>query len=76
MRAHMECIKLIITTEPKNFCLNLPKVADDNVEQEIDCFIKNNELLAEHTIKNELRQILSKYKHGNDIHEHGKNQTE
>ena len=75
MRAHMECIKLIITAEPKTFCLNLPKVADNNLEQVIDCFIKHNELLAEHTIKNEVIQILSKYKHGNDIHEHGKKKT-
>ena len=31
-----------------------------------------NEFLAEHAIKNEIRQLLSKYKHGNNIHEHRK----
>ena len=33
---------------------------------------KSNEFLATHTIKNEFGRFLSKYKHGNDIHEHQK----
>ena len=41
-----------------------------NLEHEIDSIIKLNELLAEHAMKNEVRQLLSNYKHGNDIHEH------
>ena len=41
-----------------------------------DSIIQHNEFLAEHTIKNEVRQLLSKYKHGNDIHKHGKQQNE
>ena len=32
--------------------------------------IKHSELLAENTIKSEVRQLSSKYKHGNDIPEH------
>ena len=34
--------------------------------------IKYNEPLTENTIKNEIRQLLSKYKYGKDIHGHGK----
>ena len=32
-------------------------------------------IIADHTIKYEVRQLLSKYKYGNDIHEHGKQQN-
>ena len=28
--------------------------------------------LAEHTTKNKISWLMSKYKHGNNIHEHGK----
>ena len=31
-----------------------------------------NESLAENKMKNEIDQLLSKYRHGNNIHEHGK----
>ena len=33
-------------------------------------------LLAENKMKNETEQLLLKYKHGNNIHEHGKQQKE
>ena len=33
-------------------------------------------LFAGNKIKNKIEQLLSKYKHGNDIHEHGKQQNE
>ena len=59
--------KLVITTEPKSLYFDLPKHADINLKDEIYSVIKHNELLAEHTIKNEIRQLLSKYKHGNDM---------
>ena len=52
--------KLVITTEPKTFCFGLPKDPE------------HTELLAEHTMKTEIRQLLSKYKHGNNIREHQK----
>ena len=64
-----EYIKLIITTEPKTFCFDLSKDSNNYLEHKIGSFIKHNELLAEHTIKNKVRQLLSKYKHENDIHE-------
>ena len=38
--------------------------------------IKINEHLAENKIKNETEKLLLKYKHGNNIHEHGKQQNE
>ena len=34
--------------------------------------IRNNEFLVKQRIKNEIERLLSKYKHENDIHEHGK----
>ena len=34
--------------------------------------IKHNGLVAEHTSKSEIRQLLPKYKHGNDIHKQKK----
>ena len=37
---------------------------------------KINETLAGNKIKNEIEQQLLKYKHGNNIHEHRKQQSE
>ena len=72
MRGQIGDNKLVITTEPKTFYSDLPKNVDNNLKQEIYSIIKHNELLAERTIKNKVRQALSKYKHGNNIHKHGK----
>ena len=47
---------------------------DDNLNHKIDFTIKSNEPLAQNKIKNEIEQLLLKYKHENDIHEHGKHQ--
>ena len=52
--------KLVITTEPKSFCFDLPIDADNNLELEIDSITKHNELLAELAMKNGVRQLLSK----------------
>ena len=49
--------------------ITTPKDVDKNLWHEIDSIIKLNELVAQHTIKNEISQLLFKYKHGNDIHE-------
>ena len=38
--------------------------------------IKSSESLAENKIKNEIEQLLLKYKHGNNSQEHGKQQNE
>ena len=72
MGVHFKYIKLIITTEPKTFHFDLPEDVDNSLANEIYSIIKHNELLAEHTIKNKVRQLLSIYKHGIDIHEHRK----
>ena len=64
--------KLVIITEPQNVHLDLPKKLDKNLKHENVFIIKHNEILPAHTIKNEIRELWSKYKHENDIHEHGK----
>ena len=61
---HIEYIKLVIIREPKPFHFNLPKDVNINLKHEIYSIIKYNELLAEHTIKNELTQVMPKYKDG------------
>ena len=38
--------------------------------------IKINGTLAGNKIKNEIEQLLLKYKHGNNLHEHRKQQSE
>ena len=42
---------------------------------EIEFIIKSNESLEENKIKNEIDLLLLKYKNGNNIHEHGKQQN-
>ena len=67
--------KLEITTKPKCFHFDLPKDATNKLKHEIHSTIKTNQLLVLHTIKDEVRKLLSKYKHGNNIHVHGKQQN-
>ena len=63
---------MIVTKDTKNVCFNFgcPKDVDENLKHEIECIIKRNEYLARNKIKNKIEQLLLKYKHGNDIHEH------
>ena len=70
MGAHIGDNKLVVTIGHKTFHFDLPKHVEKNLKHEINSIMKNNELLAEHTIKNEIKQLWSKYKHGNNIHEH------
>ena len=63
MGVHTGDNKLVIKTEPKTFHFDLPKNAGSNLKLEICSIIKHNELLAEHIIKNKIRQLLSKYEH-------------
>ena len=72
MGVHSNKNKLLIITEPKTIYFDLPQDVVTNLMQETDYIIKQNECLAEHTIKNELSSLLSKHKHGNNIHEHWK----
>ena len=67
MAAIIKRNKLVIITEPKTI-----QVVNSNLKYEIDYIIRHNGFLAKHTIKNEIGQLLSKYKHGNSIHEYRK----
>ena len=69
---------MIAIRDRKTFCFNcdFPKDVDENLKYEIEFFIENNKSLAENKIKGEIEHLLLKYKHGNNIHEHGKKQNE
>ena len=54
MGVHSNKNKLLIITEPKTIYFDLPQYVVTNLMQETDYIIKQNECLAEHTIKNEL----------------------
>ena len=59
------------------FEFDWPNDVDENLKHEIEFIIKNNESLAENKIKKkETEKLLLKYNHGNNIHEHGKQQDE
>ena len=64
--------KFVMITELKTIHIDLSKDIDNNLKHEFDFIIKHNALLAEHAVKNEIRQLFSKYKHGNNIHQHRK----
>ena len=63
--------------DPKTFCFNfdLPKDVDDNLKCQIEFIIKRNGSLAKIIIKKETEQLLLRYKHGNNIYEHGNQQN-
>ena len=65
---------MIAIRDPKTFCFNFdwPKDVDDNLKHEIEFNIKSDEYLAENKIKNEIQQLLLKYKNGNNIHDYEK----
>ena len=68
---------MIVVRDSKTFCFNfdLPKDVDENLKREIEFIVKSNESLADILMKNKIEQLLLKYKHGNNIHEHGKQQN-
>ena len=68
---------MIVIRDPKTFSFDSdwPKDFDINLKRETE-YIKSYEYLAENKIKNEIEQLLSKCKHGNNIHGHGKHQNE
>ena len=63
MEFHIGDNKLVITTKPKTIHFDLPKDIGINLKHEMYSVIKQNALLAEHIIKYEIRQLLSKYEH-------------
>ena len=62
---------MIVIRDTKTFYFDFdwPKDVDENLKHKIEYIIKSNEYLAENKIKNNIEQLSSKYKHGNDIHE-------
>ena len=69
---------IIVIRDPKTFCFNLdwPKDVDENVKQKTEFIIKSIYSLAVNKMKNEIEQLLLKYKRGNNIHKHRKQQNE
>ena len=64
MGVHIGDNIFVIITEPNTFRFDLPKGLGIN--------LRHNELLGEHSTKNEISQLFSKYKDGSDIHVHRK----
>ena len=69
---------MTVIRDPKTFYFSFdwPKDVDENLKHEIEFIIKSNKSLAENKIKNEIGQLLLKYEHGNNIHEHRKQLNE
>ena len=66
----------IVIKGPKTFYFHFdrPNNVDENLKHETGFIRKINKSFAENKIKNETEQLLLKYKHGNNFHEHGKKQ--
>ena len=62
---------MIVIKDPKTLTFNFDcqKDVDERLKHEV-------ESLAENKVKNEIEQLLLKYKHGNYIREHTKQQNE
>ena len=63
--------------DPKTFYFDFDrhKNVDENLKHEISFIKKSTESLAANKIKNKTKQLLPKYKRGNDIYEHRKQQN-
>ena len=68
---------MVVIRDPKTFCFNFDflRDTDEHLIHEIEFIIKSNESLAENKVKNEIGQLLLKYKNGNNIHEYRKQQN-
>ena len=69
---------ITVMRDPKTFYFDFdwPKDVDEDLKHEIEFIIKNIESLPDNNIKNDTEQLLSKYKHGNNIQEDIKRQNE
>ena len=67
---------LIRDPKPFYFLFDWDKHVDENLKHKIEFIIKSIESLAENKIKGKIEQLLSKYKHGSNIHKHKKQQNE
>ena len=64
--------------DPKTFCFDFDwsKDIDENLKHEIEFLVKSNKSFSENKIKNKAEQLLSRYKHGKNIHEQVNQQNE
>ena len=69
---------MIVIRDPKTFFFNFdwPKYVDEDLKRETELIIKSNEFLVKNKTKVEIKQLLLKYKHGNNVHEYRKHQNE
>ena len=69
---------MVVIKEPKTFYFDFDflKNVDKNLKHEIEFTLKYNESYANNKMQKEIEQLLSKYKHGNDSHEYGKQKNE
>ena len=69
---------MVVIRESKTFYFDFdwPKDVDENLKHNILFIIKSNQFLAKNKLKNEIDQLLLKYNHGKNIHEHEKQQNE
>ena len=69
---------MVVIRDPKTFYFDFgwSKDVDENLKHEIEFIIKNNESLAENKINHKIEELLSKYEHQKNIHEHRKQQNE
>ena len=73
MGVYIDGTKLeIIETKNVHFHFDLLDDVDKSSMDEINHIIERNESSVKHKIKNEVDQLLYKYKHENDIHEQQK----
>ena len=68
---------MIVIRDLKTFCFTFDwmQYVDENLKHEIELIIKRNESLAGNKIINKIEELLLNYKHGNNIHECGKQQN-
>ena len=69
---------MIVIADPTTFYFHFDwmKDVDEILKHETEFIIKSKESLAQNKIENEIDQLLYKYKHGSNVHEHRKLQNE
>ena len=67
---------VIAEIESFRFRLNLPKDFDKNLKHEVVRIVRHHVVLAKQKVKNEIDQILFKYKHENNIQKYRKQQNQ
>ena len=68
---------MTVIRDPKTFSFDfdLSKDVDENLKRGIELIIKSNVSVAEMIIQNQTEQLLLKYKHEKNIHQHRKQQN-